>query len=168
MAVHRIPILGFATLPDTSGNVYPEPFDVKATNDLYKNLVWVFADTATKIGLHGRFKVPKNYVGLPKIVLEWTSTAITGNVVWDFDYTAVGGDSTESLDPAAHQESVTATVAAPTTALFKRTVVLALTAANLAVDDEVQFVLSRDGADAADTMAAAALLVSASFEYSDA
>lgn len=167
MATHRISILGPGTIPDTSGNVFFEPFDVKATNDVWDRLVCVFNDTATRIGLHGDFAVPKNYVGAPKIIVVWTSTAITGNAVWDFDYRAVGGNDTESLDQAGTQESVTVTDAAPGAALRRLEAEMALTAANLAVDDEVEFTFFRDGTDVAETMAAAGLLFRLLFEYTD-
>jgi len=167
MATHRIPILGFSTVPDSSGNVFLEPYDVKATNDVWDRLVLIFNDTATRDGIHGGFVVPKNYVGTPKIVVVWTSTATSGNVVWDCDYRAVSGDDSESLDQTTNQESVTATDAAPTAAHNRLEAPMALTAGNLAADDEVEFTLFRDGT-AADTMAAAAIVFSVFFEYADA
>src|SRR3972149_3413365 len=105
MATHRIPILGWSARPIASG-FFPEPYNVKATNDVWKRLVWVFNDTATRDGLHGGFIVPKNYVGSPAIKVVWTSTVTTGNVVWDFEYRAVGGGDTESLGPAGTRGAV--------------------------------------------------------------
>lgn len=168
MATHRIPILNQFARPDDSGNVFWEPFNVKATNDQWRHGVWVFNDTATRLVLYGSFLVPKNYVGTPSILLPWSASATTGNVVWDFDYRAIGGDNTESLDQLGTQEAVTVTDAAPTAAWNRLVPSVALTAANLAADDIVQFLIARDGADAADTMAAAALLFGAWFQYSDA
>jgi len=167
MATHRISILG-NVVPDTSGNIFAEQLDVKGTNDLYDFLVWVFNDTATKLTLHGRFHVPKNYVGTAAIILVWTSTITTNNVVWDFDYRAVGGDNAESLDQATHQESVTVTDTAPTAGMNRMEVSVSLTAGNLAADDTVEFLLSRDGADAADDLVGAVILVDAFFQYADA
>ena len=168
MATHRISILGWGTIPDSSGNVFFEPYDVKATNDVWDRLVCIFNDTATRLGLKGGFTIPKNYVGNPKIIVVWSSTAITGNTVWDFDYRAVGGNDTESLDQVGTQESVTVTDAAPTAIHNRLEASMALTTANLAVDDEVEFELFRDGTDAGDTMAAAAILFGAYFSYADA
>ena len=167
MATHRVPVLGPATIPDTSGSVFAAPYTVYATNDAWRGSVFVFADTATRIGLHGRFSVPRNYVGTPSIVIEWTSTATSGNVVWDVDYRAIGGDNAESFDQATAQQSVTVTDAAPTAAHNRLEVSVAITAANLAIDDTVEFILYRDGADAADTMAAAALLFGVYLQYAD-
>lgn len=166
MATHRVGIIGAATLPDSSGNVFFESSSVKDTNDRYPHLVAIFNDTATKIGLRGRFQVPQNYVGTPAIVVAWKSTAITGDVVWDFDYTAVAVG--ESADPSTDQESATVTDTAAGTTLLLNEASIPLTAANLAAGDEVLFTLSRDGAVAGDTMAAAAILEAAYLEYADA
>lgn len=168
MATHRIPILNQFCRPDNSGNVFWEPFSVKATNDVWDHGVWVFNDTATRLLLHGNFMVPQNYVGTASIILPWSASAITGNVVWDFDYRAVGGDDAESLDQAGVQEAVTVTDAAPTAAWNRLVPSVALTSANLAAGDLVQFYIGRDGADAADSMAAAAVLFGAWFQYADA
>lgn len=167
MSVHRIPILGFGTVPDNSGNVFFEPYTIKATNDVWGRLVAIFSDTVTRIGLRGGFTIPKNYMGTPKIIVVWTSTATTGNAVWDFDYRAVGGDNLESLDQVGVQEAATVTDAAPTAAHNRLEASITLIATNLAVDDEVEFEFFRDGANASDTMAAAAIVFEVLFEYTD-
>ena len=168
MALQRIPILGWATVPDGSGDVFLEPYDVKATNDVWKRLVWIFNDTSTRIGLRGGFEVPEAYVGAPKIIIRWTSTATAGDVAWDFDYRAVGGDDVESLDHASVQESVNVADSAASAAHERLVAELPLTAGNLAKGDSVSFELFRDGSDIGDTMAAAALVFDVLFEFSDA
>lgn len=168
MATHRIPILGFGTVPGTSGDVFFESYDVKATNDVWDRLVLVFNDTAARDGLHGGFTVPKDYVDTANLIIVWTSTAITGDVEWDFDYRAVGGDDTESLDQAGTQESVNLNDTAPSAAHERLETSIALTDANFAADDEVTFTLFRDGTDGGDGMAAAAIVFGVFFEYSDA
>jgi hypothetical protein len=165
MATHRLPILGFAALPDTSGSVWAEPSSISLSNDQYPALIFRFADTSGKIGLRTRFVVPKNYVGTAKIVLIWGVNATSGNVVWDVDYRAIA--SGESFDPNSHQESVTGTTAAPGTAFLQAVTTINLTSGNLAVDDVVEMTISRDGADGSDTTAADALLFAALFEYAD-
>ena len=167
MSTHRIPILGPGMVPDSSGNVFFEPYDVKASNDVWDRLVLIFNDDASRMGLHGGFTVPKNYVGTPKIIVVWTSTATSGDVEWDFDYRAVGGDDSESLDQAGTQESVNQEDTAPSAAHNRMEVALTLSA-NFAVDDEVEFTLFRDGTDGGDGMAAAAIVFGAFFEYADA
>lgn len=172
MATHRISILGANTIPDTSGNCWLEPYTILATNDVWGLLVFRFgssnaAEPTTRIGLRGQFNVPKNYVGTASIIVVWTATVTTGNVVWDLDYRAVGGNDSESLDQAGTQESVTVTDAAPGAANRRLEASLSLTSANLAADDTVEFELFRDGADAADTMAASGILFDVLFQYND-
>lgn len=168
MATHRIPIMGFSTVPDTSGNAFFEPYDVKATNDVWDYLVAVYNDTATRIGIHGKFDVPQNYVGTAKIIVHWTTTATSGDVEWDFDYRAIGGDDTESLDQAGTQESVNLNDTAPSAANERMTCTLNLTSSNIAAGDTVQFTLFRDGTDGGDTIAAAVTVHDVLFEYADA
>lgn len=167
MATHRIPILGWPSLPDASGNVFFEPYDVKASNDVWDRLVLIFNDTATRLGLRSGFTVPKNYVGGAKIIVVWTSTAVSGDVEWDLDYRAVGGNDAESMDQAGTQESVNQNDTAPSAAHERMETELALTAGNLAPDDEVLYELFRDGTDAGDTIAAAVIVFAVLFEYTD-
>lgn len=167
MSTHRIPILGPGTKPDSSGDVFFEPYSVKATNDVWDRLVLIFNDSGTRIGVDGGFTVPKNYVGTPKIIVVWTSTATANDVEWDFDYRAVGGDDAESLDQAGTQETVNQEDTAPSAAHERMEAALTLSA-NFAVDDEVEFALFRDGTDGGDGMAAAAIVFSVFFEYADA
>lgn len=168
MATHRRSILGFPTVPDDSGDVFLEPYDVKATNDVWKRLVVIFNDTSTRIGLRGGYNVPGDYVGSANIIVVWTATATSGDVEWDFDYRAVGGNDTESLDQSGTQESVNQNDTAPSAIHERMEASLALTAANLAADDTLLFELFRDGTDAGDTMAAAAIVHDVLFEYADA
>jgi hypothetical protein len=169
MALHRLPILGFATIPDSTGDVWFEPYSIKATNDVWKHLIGIFDDTATRIGLYGLFDVPENYnpATAPNLVIVWTSTATAGDVEWDFDYRAVGGNDTESLDQAGTQESVNQNDTAPSAAHERMEVSIALTAANFDPEDTVEFFFARDGTDGGDTMAAAAFLFGLFFEYQD-
>ena len=168
MATIRRSILGFATIPDASGDVFFEPYSIKATNDVWRRLVVIFNDTAARDGLRGAFNVPKDYVGAPKIIVVWTATATSGDVEWDFDYRAVGGNDVESLDQTGTQESVNVNDTAPSAAHERMEAFLSLTAANLVPDDTLLFELFRDGTDGGDTMAAAAIVHDVLFEYSDA
>jgi hypothetical protein len=173
MATHRIPILGWSARPDDTGDCFFEPYDILATNDQWDRLIGRFgasnsAQPTVKAGVHGGFTVPKNYVGTAKIIVVWTSTLTSGDVVWDFDYRAIGGTDTESLDQSGTQEAVTVTDTAPSAAHERMECEMALTSANLAVDDEVEYLLARDGASGSDTLAGSALLFQALFEYADA
>ena len=168
MATHRIPILGFGTIPDPDGEVYFNQYDSEGTNDVWNRLVCIFNDTSSRKGLHGGFVVPKNYVDTANLIIVWTSTATSGAVEWDFDYRAVGGNDTESLDQSGTQESVNGDDAAPSAAHERLEESIPLTDANFSPDDEVEFTLFRDGSDAGDTMASGAILFSLMFEYNDA
>lgn len=166
MATHRIPILGATTKPDSSGNVFFESATVKGTNDFFEQLVLVFNDTATKDTLHGSFQVPQNYVGTPKFVVEWTTTATSGDVEWDVDYRAVAAG--ESMDQATAQESLNQNDTAGGSTDLLQEALLTATAGNFAVGDMVLFQLSRDGVDAGDTISAAVQVHGVYFEYTDA
>lgn len=167
MSTFRLPILGANTLPDASGNVFFEPYTVKATNDVWGYGVWVFNDTATRIGLRGAFDVPLNYIGSANLIIIWTSTATSGDVEFDFDYRSVGGNDTESLDQNSAQESVNLNDTAPSATDERMELSIPLADGNFAPGDTVQFELFRDGTDGGDDMAAAITVHRVSFEYAD-
>ena len=166
MALHRISILE-AALPDTSGNTWFEPASIsQPTNDRYPQTVARFLNSATKDGIGGHFRIPKNYVGTPKFYVLWTTTATSGDAIWDLDYTSIAS-SGESVDPSADQESLTVTTAAPGTTQLTQESSMTATGSNFAVDDLVQFKVSRDGASS-DTIAADLVVYDVVFEYADA
>ena len=167
MATFRIPILTTWAKPSDS-DVFFEPVNTKLTTALWNGMVLVFNDTSTRIGCAGRFTVPKNYVGSPNIIVAWSTSATTGNVRWEFDYRAIGGNDVESYNQGTNQESVGVTDAAPSAAWERMEASMALTAGNLAADDDVMFEIFRDGADTVnDTIAAATLIFQLLFEYTD-
>lgn len=167
MTTYRLPILGWATLPDSTGTCFFEPYSIKATNDVWKHGVFIFNDTAARHGLYGLFDVPQNYTDTANLVIVWTSTAVANDVEWDLDYRAVGGNDIESLDQAGTQESVNTNDTAPSAANERMEITIALTDGNFAAGDTVEFFFARDGTDAGDTMAAAAMLFGLFFEYDD-
>lgn len=168
MATIRIPILGANTIPDESGDVFFEPYSIKATNDVWDYLVAIFNDSGNRDGLRGKFDVPQNYVDSANIIVVWTATATSGDVEFDFDYRCVGGNDTESLDQAGTQETVNQNDTAPSAVNERMEATLALTDGNFAAGDTCQFELFRDGTDGGDTMAAAAIVHDVLFEYADA
>lgn len=167
MSTFRMDIWSAQTLPDASGFVWPEPASIsQPTNDLFQQLITRFKGaTGTKISIGGNFMIPKNFVGSPKIYVTWTSTGTTGNCIWVFDYTAIAVG--ETLDPAAAQNSPTVTTAAPGTTQLRVDSSMSMTASDLAVDDVVQFKLSRNGAGS-DTMTTDAVVYKVVFEWQDA
>ena len=173
MATHRIPILGWSARPDDTGECFFEPYDLLATNDVWDRLVGRFgannaAQPTVRHGIHGGFTVPKNYVASATLVIVWTATLTSGDVVWDFEYRAVGGNDAESLDQSGTQEATSVTDTAPSATHERMEATIDLTDDNFVADDEVEYFLARDGTDAADTMAGSALLFQALFEYADA
>lgn len=170
MSTHRLPILGFATKPDASGDVFFEPASVKGANGFFDGLVAVLNDSGNDDEMFGRFQVPQNYVGSANLVIVWTTTAVTGDVEWGIAYRAVGGNDAESLDQATAQESLLSgnNDTAPSATDERMEFSISLTDGNFAVGDTVQFIFSREGADAGDTLAAAVRVYGLFFEYADA
>lgn len=174
MATKWVSMMQSGVRPDTSGNIWQEPYSNLASNDNFDVMIWRFglsnsAQPTTRIGLFGHFIVPPNYFDNPVIIPVWTATGASGNCVWDLDYRAVGGNDAESMDQATNQESLSLTDAAPSVAhrrLYPDT--MAATAGNFAAGDSVLWKLFRDGTDAADTMALSAILFDLLFQYNDA
>ncbi len=164
MSTHRISILTWAALPDTSGNVWFEPAALTQTNDRYPQIVARFKDSATKDSLGFRFQVPQNYVGNGKFIVNWTTTVTSGNAIWNVDYSSAG--QTASLDPSADEENLTVTTAAPGSSQTGVQSSMTATAANFAAGDICQGKLSRNGAGS-DTIAADLVVYEAFFEYTD-
>lgn len=160
------PMLNGFTLPDTSGSIFMEPYSIKATNDFFLSSVWIYNDTSTDLILHGKFRVPDNFVSGAKACVVWTSTATSGNVRWQFGYRSSGGDDTTSLDQATNEEAVEVNDVAPTATDRRLAVCQSLTDANIAAGDTFQFRAAREGSDTGnDTMAAAAIVFDWYFEY---
>lgn len=166
MATIIADVFGALQLPDTSGNVWAEPASLTQTNDLYPQMIWRFKDTATKIKLGFRFIIPNDYVGSPVFGVVWTSTATSGDVVWDLDYVCAA--RTATLDPAADEENLTVTSTAPGTSQTGVNPTMSATAANLSAGQVIQGVLARDGASGSDTMAADAVVYGLYFQYANA
>lgn len=169
MATRDYHVLGFQTLPDVTGDVFFEPYSVKATNDRWKYGIFVFNDGAAAESLFFAFPVLRGYVSAPKIVVWWTSATTAGNIVFDFKYRAVGGSDLESLDQTGESEAVLGGALSGPSAVDERMESkITLTAANIVVGDLMQCELIRDPTDANDTKAAAITIHGVLFEYADA
>lgn len=169
MATHRIPIISWSSIPDTSGDVFFEPYTVKATNDFFKHLVLIFNDSGNDDEFFSTFEVPQNYSSAANLVVIWTSTATSGDVEFGFAYRAVGGNDAESLDQATAQESLLSgnNDTAPSAANERMEFSISLTDGNFAAGDTAEYIFSREGADGGDGMAAALIVFGLFFEYSD-
>ena len=166
MATHRISILGAGTTPDTSGDVFFEPYSVTDTATIADPMILNFALGSTRQGAHGSFQVPQNFVGTVQVIVLWVANATTGNAIFEFDYIAVA----DTQDPgAAVTESDTNTLGTDGTAFrLNTTTITGITSGNFAIGDQVVFTLFRDQADANDTLAVDALVLGVLFEYADA
>lgn len=165
-------MFGSAVVPDATGDAFFEPYSILATNDNFRHLILRCgasnsAAPTVKAGVYGKFHVPENYNTGGTVTCEvyWTSTLTSGDVVFDLDYRAIGGDDTESLDQATYQESLTVTDTAPSAANERQVATMTFTASNLAAGDTVEFFFGRDGAAGGDTLAGSALVHEVIFKY---
>lgn len=166
MATHRLFIPAAAFLPNLgNSNVYPKPSSIDDANDRFPVEILAFKDSGTRIGASARFAIPKNYVGTPKGYVAWKTTATSGDVVWDVDQKAIADG--ESLDPSTDDDAQTVTTTAPGTARLRKDSTVTFSG-TYAPDDIVEVSIYRDGAQAADTLAAEALLEGYFFEWADA
>ncbi len=169
MATHRISILTSAALPDLSGDAFFESQSIKVANDLLFKLMAIFNDTSTDLKLGFSFRVPKNYVGSPRIGGVFQMVPTTGKYVLEVEYRAIADG--EDGDPSTFQETVSVNPTAPGTTLFDQEADVALTAGNLAIDDRLSGHLVRKGSDTTNDTLAAALMAHPEmfyFEYTDA
>ena len=157
----------FRLRPDSSTQCWWEPYDLRATNDLFKHATFVLLDNGSlKAGAFGAFRVPKTYVQSPTIIIPWSAIVTTGNAKLQIEYRSVAVG--ESLDQASYQETVAATETVPGTVNLLKDSVLALTGANLAAGDILAFYLSLRGDDAATTLASYVILHDLLFGWNDA
>lgn len=158
-------IINRKTLPLAAGLAFFQRFSEEATVARFDPMVLFFGDSGTRIGVNGSFTVPQNYSSGAILLIVWTAVPTTGDVPWDFEYRAVGGNDIESLDQTGQQEQLTVTDTVGSATLERMEATISLTDGNFAAGDTVQFELMRDGAQAADTLADVAILWDAFFRY---
>jgi len=167
MATHRIDITG--RFKSDNASVFWEPASVKRTTAPWKYDILIYKDTATRDGAFASFDIPQNYVGGAAIIVHWTTdTATSGDVEFDFDYRAISGDDTESLNQASSVESVNQNDTAPSAVHERMTATLTLTAGNFAAGDTCQCGLFRDGTDVGDGISDEVQVEAILFQYTDA
>jgi hypothetical protein len=159
-------IIDWASLPDTSSNVFIEPLSVKSVNKLWRRHVVVFRNSGTKIGFHGGFLIPNDYGSDLSVDVHWCSHSLSGNVVWLLEYRAVA--LFESLDQATIQGSSGGASSSSGSPLTFRSINLALTDSDFAAGDEVEFAHYRDGLSGLDNLAEEALLLGLYLNYTAA
>jgi len=164
MPTHRVSILGPGTIPDTSGQVFFQPYKAVDTAAVLDPLVLTFNNSGTKDGVRGSFRVPENYVGTAKLLTVWTANATSGTFI--IDWSVLTRSGAEDMGAAATRTTETVTDTKTGTAFVREEASLTLTDADYAAGDEVLFEMFRD--TISDDMAAAALVFSVHFEYADA
>ena len=171
MTQFRLPILNWSTRPDDSGDSYFEPYDILATNDIVRRMILRMgrnnaAEPSVKSGVYGSFVVPRNYLQTPDpvVIVDWTSTVSSGNVVFQFEFAIAAGDDA-GLDPAGWSSvyRVTQNVGG---ANWRKTAGIAISPGNwFSVDTLVNFYFTRLGTDAADNKPGSALVFDLAFQY---
>ncbi len=156
-------MLASGTMPDTSGNVFAEPYTIKATNDFWGHANFIFNDTATDDSLYGKFELNTACASGATVTMVWSSTATAGNVRYTLSYRVITADDTNSLDQATAVEAVTITDTAPGAANRRMSATFTPTNSNFATAGTVEWKLTRTGTSGSDTMAAAAQLVALKF-----
>lgn len=159
---YRDMLMGMSLNPDTSGNVFIEPYATKATNDFFKQNVVVFNNPTADELLYGSFELPVGATSGSVFKLVYTSTATTGTVQWSLKYRVVTGDDTNSLDQTTAVETVSVSDTAPTATDRRMEITFTPTNSNFATAGTVQWILTR--VDASDTLAAAVTVHALRFE----
>lgn len=144
---------------DPSGDVFQEPYSIKASNDRWPHLVTIFNDTSADEAAYGVSPFPDLTPSSVKLVIVVTATVTAGQMRFQFNYRAVSGSDAESLDQSGVEEAVEGNVAAPSAVNKRMVLELTLTQANFAAKSTIEFDLTREGSDGVnDTMAAAAIV----------
>ena len=160
-AFYRDMLNGSSLNPDTSGNVFLEPYANKATNDFFKQNVWVFNNPSADEKLYGSFELPAACSSGSAFKAVWTSTATSGTLQYSLAYRVITGDDTNSLDQSSAVETVTGNDTAPGAANRRMEVTITPTNSNFATAGTVQWIFTR--VDTSDTVAAAITLHSLRF-----
>lgn len=168
MATHRIPILNHSIDLDAGGDVFFEPYSIESTNR--NGMILKFNNSGARDMIRGHFEIPQNWVGTSLLGIVWSSATTANAMQWEFDYRAIGGSDTESFDQATFQRTLGLQTGAPepSAAHERMTDTIAMTDADLAVGDTVQFEFGRDSGDANDTKAGTVWVIGLFFVYNDA
>lgn len=170
MATFKPSMLNGSNNPDISNNVWWESGGIAKTNAFFREGLWRFKNAGSaKIKLGGRFTVPNNYnaSGTTLIIVKWTTTATSNNLVWGFEYRSIAGDDSNSLDQSTAVETLSVTDVAPGAAWRQLLPTMTVTASNIAAGDTLQYNFYRDKSSGSDTLAADGFLVDLIFSYTD-
>lgn len=163
----RISLLAGRVSPQADNDApYPKPSIIDETNDRFPHISWAFRNSGTGAKyLGGCISIPSNYStsGTVKIIIVWKTIATSGDVKWFVSYVDRAVD--ESFDPSADDEALTVTTTAKGTTLWRALSEVTLTASNLTANNTLLWRLGRAADDAADTLAAEALVEDVLLEF---
>ena len=121
-----------------------------------------FVDT-TLIEIGGHFRLPADWTGNIDLDLFWRTTATTGNVIWSIRVFCVADGETLISPTIGTQQDIT-DAAKGTASQINTASQAAVTTTGCAADEELFWLLHRDGTAAGDTIAATADLLSFRFK----
>ncbi len=166
MADFTIPILGFGTVPDSSGDVFFEPLSIKASSSGVDPLVLIFNNSGVKDGVRGSFIVPENYAsgGTTQFRILWTADdGTTNSCQFDLSYSTFASD--DLVNAAAENTADTVAATKIATALDLNVANIDVTEGNFTAGDLVVFELFRDSPT--DSLAADVIVFAVLFKYDD-
>ncbi len=148
MAIHRQPIMGFSTIPDSTGECFLSPLSVEMAlgTGLMKSLAMVLKDPSADTGFYGSFTVPQNYVNTANIVVVGIFDGTTGTTTVSFQFNYIDRADNETLE-ATWDETVSfdsPTTSGYTTEDYVEVSAAALTDANFTAGHQVFFYHIRD------------------------
>ncbi len=167
MATHRVPMLGFQTMPDSSGSVWFEPTSVDLSNESFSYIVLKYEESPSDITCYGAFNIPQNYASGGSAVVVWNCNPTTGDADFGLRWRSVGGSAGALSLVQAIQGSATSLDVAPSSASGRVETKITITAADISAGSTLQFGVSRatTGTDAA--VAGPIYVHGVLFEYED-
>ena len=170
MATHDLPILGLATVPDTSGDVSIAPISTElALANAPGNELCVVLPAAATIsadtGFYGRFTIPQNYVGTPVLVIRGILDGAPSSLVIAFGVQMKPLADNEAFDVVLEAQGIASasSVSQVDEDVYEETISLGNT---FAVADGVNYFFFID--DSAHTYTGKFLLTGLFFRYNDA
>ena len=169
MTIRHIPILDGLALPHDA-NCWFAPYSNANGTSTQDAMVLNMSGTADS-GLKGVLLLPQNYVGTPKVLIDWSSQTTGSNVFFEFRSRSMtqGTDAFDiSTSPTEQVDSVT-TSGKPGLADDVEEDTITLTAGAKAAGELMYWELWRQAAtEAGDTLTASIQVFGAWLEYSDA
>lgn len=158
MATFQVPIE--LNVPDAAGNGYP----ILYVGTSHRHLVPAFV-TSVDGSWYGKVRIPRNYVGTPKVLLVIAANATSGVTRLIVHSKSVA--DAESINVTYTAETAQ-DITVPATAYLAKVVTFTITTTGLAAGEDLFVRVQHDGANAADTLVPDTLLVQTIFQYDDA